>query len=210
LENFNKILNPFSFPADNGNILVTGLFSDASSEAAREAAYRIYLYPEKKQDELLINLLTARNELGQVCGFPSYAHRLVLKFGMKMRRNYKLIQNISRALQGSLAEKPTLVANFLEHLAEKLGPRAERDFYRMSKMKNSVVQVWDPPFLTVEAKKNLFNVDRNDFMPYLSLGACMEGLNMLAQQLFNIELVPQEIQPGEAWAPDVYKISGNL
>lgn len=78
----------------------------------------------------------------------------------------------------------------------------------MSKMKQSVVQVWDPPYLTVEAKKNLFNVDRNDFMPYLSLGACMEGLNLLGLQLFNIELVPQEILPGETWSPEVYKISG--
>ena len=65
----------YSFPSDNGNILVTGLFSDASSEAAREAAYRIYLFPDSKQDELLVNLLTARNELAEVCGFPSYAHR---------------------------------------------------------------------------------------------------------------------------------------
>jgi len=107
-----------------------------------------------------------------------------------------------------LAEKPTLVANFLEHLAEKLGQRAERDFYRMSQMKGSMVQVWDPPFMTSEAKRTLLNVDRTDFMPYLSLGACMEGLNHLTQQLFNIELVPQEIQQGETWSPDVYKISG--
>jgi len=65
----------FSFPTENGNILVTGLFSDAPAEAAREAAYRLYLYPDVKQDELLVNLLTARNELAEVCGFPSFAHR---------------------------------------------------------------------------------------------------------------------------------------
>jgi intermediate peptidase len=57
--------------------LVTGLFSDALSEKAREAAYRVYLHADAKQDELLVNLLTARNQLAQVCGFPSYAHRCV-------------------------------------------------------------------------------------------------------------------------------------
>lgn len=56
-------------------MIVTGLFSDASIEAAREAAYKIYLHPDQKQDQLLVQLLTARNELAQVCGFPSYAHR---------------------------------------------------------------------------------------------------------------------------------------
>lgn len=60
---------------EGGQILVTGLFSDAYSEAAREAAYKIYLHPDKKQDELLVNLLTARHELAEVCGFPTYAHR---------------------------------------------------------------------------------------------------------------------------------------
>ncbi|CAL8114114.1 unnamed protein product [Orchesella dallaii] len=173
------------FPSDNGQIIVTGLFSDAYSEAAREAAYKIYLHPDKKQDELLVNLLMARHELAEVCGFPTYAHR---------------------ALQGSLAESPTLVANFLERLAEKLGQRAERDFYHMTKMKGNVVQVWDPPYLTVEAKRTLFNVDRSDFMPYFSLGACMEGLNLLFQQLFGIELVASETQAGEVWTTDVYKI----
>jgi intermediate peptidase len=124
--------------------------------------------------------------------------------------NTLLILLECRALQGSLAEKPTLVANFLEHLAEKLGQRAEKDFYRMSQMKGSIVQVWDPPFMTAEAKRTLLNVDRTDFMPYLSLGACMEGLNHLCQRLFNLELVPQEVLPGETWSPDVYKISGKF
>lgn len=100
------------------------------------------------------------------------------------------------------------MANFLENLAEKLAQRAERDFYHMTKMKGSVVQVWDPPYLTVEAKRTLFNVDRGDFMPYFSLGACMEGLNLLCQQLFNIELMASDTQAGEVWTGDVYKLTG--
>lgn len=63
-------------------------------------------------------------------------------------------------MQGSLAETPTLVATFLEDLAQKLIRRAERDFIMMMKMKGSLVQVWDPPYFTLEAKKNLFGVDR--------------------------------------------------
>jgi len=65
-----------------------------------------------------------------------------------------------RALQGSLAESPNLVAKFLEDLADKLSPRAEKDFSLMTRMKGSLVQVWDPPFFTSEAKKTLLNVDR--------------------------------------------------
>lgn len=68
-------ISTFSFPSESGQVLVTGLFSDAYSEMAREAAYRIYLHPEAKQDELLVNLLTSRHQLAEVCGFPTYAHR---------------------------------------------------------------------------------------------------------------------------------------
>jgi len=56
--------------------VVTGLFSDAYSEKARESAYKTYLRPNPVQDELLVTLLTGRNQLAEVCGFPSYAHRL--------------------------------------------------------------------------------------------------------------------------------------
>lgn len=123
---------------------------------------------------------------------------------------YNTIVKLFRALQGSLAESPALVANFLEHLADKLVMRAEQDFYQMTKMKGSVVQAWDPPFLTGEAKKDMLQSDRSDFMPYFSLGGCMEGLNNLTQTLYDIQLVPESVQPGEVWAPDVYKISGQL
>jgi len=107
-----------------------------------------------------------------------------------------------------LAEAPTLVAKFLEDLSDGLLPRAETDFSLMTRMKGSLVQVWDPPFYMAEAKRTLLNVDRSDFMPYFSVGACMDGLNLLCQTLFNIQLVSEEIEPGEVWDNDVCKLSG--
>jgi len=47
-------------------------------------------------------------------------------------------------------------------------------------------------------------------MPYFSLGACMDGLNLLCQTLYNIELIPEEIQSGEVWDSDVYKLAGKV
>jgi intermediate peptidase len=43
----------------------------------REAAYKIFLYPSKHQDELLNNLLLARYNLAKLVGFPTYAHRAI-------------------------------------------------------------------------------------------------------------------------------------
>lgn len=55
---------------------------------------------------------------------------------------------------------------------------------------------WDTPYFTHKAKTQLLNVANTDFSPYFSLGGCMEGLNMLCQELYGISLKSEEMLPG--------------
>lgn len=48
-----------------------------------------------------------------------------------------------------------------------------------------------------------------EYASYFSLGDCMDGLNLIFSNLFNIELLFEDIKPGEAWADQVYKLAGN-
>lgn len=64
------------FALEGDNVTINGLYTDAASEIAREAAYKIYLFPCEEQENTLVKLLNARHQLAQLCGFPSYAHRL--------------------------------------------------------------------------------------------------------------------------------------
>lgn len=64
-----------SFALEGDNITINGLFTDAVDEIAREAAYKIYLYPSEEQEESLVKLLQARHQLARLCGFPSYPKR---------------------------------------------------------------------------------------------------------------------------------------
>ena len=73
LKNVNIVLHRFAIEGDN--ITINGLYTDAAQEVAREAAYKIFLYPCEEQEENLVRLLQARHQLAQLCGFPSYAHR---------------------------------------------------------------------------------------------------------------------------------------
>lgn len=41
----------------------------------REAAYRIFLYPDPHQEELLSAMLSARHQLANLVGFDTYSHR---------------------------------------------------------------------------------------------------------------------------------------
>lgn len=66
-----------SFAIDGDNIIVTGLHADAHMEITREAAYKIFLHPDPHQEALLTEMINGRHEMASLCGFPSYAHRLV-------------------------------------------------------------------------------------------------------------------------------------
>lgn len=184
-------IRPF-FSTDGDNVLVSGLYADSSNNMAREAAYRLFLYPDNQQEQLLSELLKARHELAATCGFKTYAHR---------------------ALKASTVETPEMVNEFLQTLNDQLRPRAERDFAVMQKMKNaenrfeSPLATWDTPYFTSTLKKRCLQASASEFSPYFSLGACMEGLNLLMNSLYGISLENTEMEPGESWSHDIYKLA---
>lgn len=180
------------FSVEGDSILVTGLFADSENDLVREAAYKIYLFPDSHQAKLLDELLVSRNELAILCGFPTYAHR---------------------AVRGSLAGDPHTVKEFLDILSDGLRERAQNDYNDMLQLKRSnnryesQIMSWDIPYYTAAAKQNRFNIKNSDFCPYFSLGVCMEGLNNLFQSLFGTTFDVEECSPGELWHKDVIKLS---
>jgi len=180
------------FPSENNNVSIGGLYSDSKSEWVRESAYRIFLMPDNEQEHILNELLSSRNELAKICGYPTYAHR---------------------ALNLSIAETPDVVKGFLNELSSSIRPLAEQDFKAMLDLKlqekheHETLASWDIPYITHKARRELLGSDISAFSPYFSLGACMEGLNNLMKHLFGITFVSEEILPGESWVPDIYKLA---
>ncbi|XP_063979777.1 mitochondrial intermediate peptidase isoform X2 [Diachasmimorpha longicaudata] len=182
------------FMKDDGQILVHGLYTDSANSLAREAAYKIFLNPSNEQEHLLKELLNARHRLARVCGFPTYAHR---------------------AIKGSTVETPEVVCDFLGIMNEELRSRAQEDFDIMRDMKKKESQgqpsqdlmPWDTSYFSSKAKKGWFNICNSEFMPYFSLGACMDGLNILTQSLYGIRLESRPLEHGEAWSPNIHKLA---
>ncbi|EDW01834.1 mitochondrial intermediate peptidase [Drosophila grimshawi] len=181
------------FPSAGENIVITGLCTNASNVQMREAAYRLYLQPSDSQEELLKDLLMCRYELARSCGFETYAHR---------------------ALNGSTMERPEIVSEFIDELSEQLRPRADADFSLMSQMKrkesglnNALVEIWDTPYFTTQLKRQSLEEQANEFLPYFSLGGCMEGLDNLLHSLYGVRLQNTEMEPGESWHSDIYKLA---
>ncbi|CAH1781830.1 unnamed protein product [Owenia fusiformis] len=180
------------FALDGDNIYVTGLFSDHYSDLVREAAYKIYLYPHENQLNILHSLLSQRNELANLVGFPTYAHR---------------------ALGGTVAKTPENVMEFLTTLAGRLKDKSNEDFKMMSRYKHKQgaqdinVYPWDVSYYSGIARHEKCNVKSSKLAPFFSLGACMEGLNNLFKSIFGVTLENVDPSPGELWHSDIYKLA---
>lgn len=180
------------FNIDGDNIILSGLQVDSPQDLAREAAFKIYYWHDQFQEDLLQDILTSRNELAQLCGYPTFAHRAMVE---------------------SLAEKPEKVEIFLRKLSQELRPRVSRDYATMlalkkkSQQSRSTLEMWDVPYFTIQAKNNFFNLDSAQISEYFSLGVCMEGLNTLYQNIFNVYLEVETPATGEVWHNDIFKLS---
>ncbi|XP_017758787.1 PREDICTED: mitochondrial intermediate peptidase [Eufriesea mexicana] len=180
------------FTEKDNKVYVQGLYIDSSSYLLRETAYRIFLYPDDQQEYLLQELLNCRHTLATLCGFSSYAHR---------------------AVKGSTVETPEVIYEFLNILNDNLKLKARQDFNEMQKMKDvespikQEIMPWDTAYFTAKAKKNWLNMTITEFAPYFSLGACMDGINILIQALYGIRLEYVPVLSGEVWANNVHKIA---
>ncbi|XP_023669458.1 mitochondrial intermediate peptidase [Paramormyrops kingsleyae] len=184
------IRNQFSF--EGNYIQIGGLHAESPDDLVREAAYKIFLYPNTKLLHCLEELLALRDELAQLVGYESFAHR---------------------ALKGTIAKTPETVMKFLELLTDRLSDRTAKDFEMMRDMKmrlnprSSELMPWDHPYLSGVLRAERYNIEPSLYSPYFSLGACMEGLNALFSQLLGVSLQAEQPQPGEVWSEDVRKLA---
>ncbi|KAG8584826.1 hypothetical protein GDO81_004779 [Engystomops pustulosus] len=180
------------FSWDGKYIQINGLHADCPDDLVREAAYKIFLYPNDSQMRCLDELLSSRNALAQLVGYPTFAHR---------------------ALLGTMMKTPENVMAFLEKLSNKLRERTMKDFEMMLGMKtklnpmNPELLPWDPPYYAGVLRAEKYNIEPSLYSPFFSLGACMEGLNSLFNQLLGISLYSEQPEKGEVWSEDVRKLA---
>uniref|UniRef100_A0A2K5W6Q3 Mitochondrial intermediate peptidase n=1 Tax=Macaca fascicularis TaxID=9541 RepID=A0A2K5W6Q3_MACFA len=151
------------------------------------------LHAEAPDDLLkcLEELLSSRDLLAKLVGYSTFSHR---------------------ALQGTIAKNPETVMQFLEKLSDKLSERTLKDFEMIREMKmklnpqNSEVMPWDPPYYSGVIRAERYNIEPSLYCPFFSLGACMEGLNILLNRLLGISLYAEQPAKGEVWSEDVRKL----
>jgi intermediate peptidase len=139
--------------------------------------------PENK--EVLDALIHQRHQLALALGFESYA---------------------VRNLQDKMAQTPQGVLDFLTDLEQQIRPQYRKDLESLSRAKyqvegSSTVEAWDVKFYTKLLKAQL-GVDPNELAPFLGFNNCLNAIQILVHELFQIEMKEETMREGETWDID--------
>lgn len=133
--------------------------------------------------ELMEEILALRQELAKLIGFNHYAE---LSLATKM------------------AESPQQVIQFLEDLAAKAKPAAERDLAELTQWVKDSHQVeglnhWDIAYYSEKLRQAKYSVSSEEIRQYFTLPRVLEGLFGVAQKLYGITITEAQT---ELWHED--------
>jgi intermediate peptidase len=92
-----------------------------------------------------------------------------------------------------IMQTPERVMRFLKDCSQSIAEKANAEYNVMRRFKRNTfasdkpLMPWDVPFISNRIKASLFDVDKSQYMPYLSIGSCMEGLNMILNHLYKLD-----------------------
>lgn len=161
-------------------------------EQARQTIFTKSFAEPASNAEVLDELVEKRTLYANRAGFPSYAHQ---------------------TLRNHVMHSPEDVLSFLEKLASTVRPKAEQDLEVLREMKRreSSAPLRASDMLYYIAKARHTNKSQQALNAQFGLSACLDGLQMICRELFDINMQREEIDAKESWfrpgANGIYKYS---
>ncbi len=141
---------------------------------------------------LMHDILKLREERAQLLGYDSFAEL---------------------SLVPKMAESPRAVAGFLEDLARRARPFAERDLrelreFAARELDLQALEAWDVPYASEQLQQARYSFSDQTVKQYFPLPRVLDGLFGLIERLFTVTIRPDEAQ---TWHPDVsfYRIESD-
>jgi len=134
---------------------------------------------------LMREILELRREQAALLGFESYAEL---------------------SLQPKMAESPAQVIGFLEDLARRAKPVAERelaDLADFAREQDGIerLETWDIGYYSERLREHRFRLSPEDLRPYLQADRVMDGLFQVVERLFDVRI--REREGVDVWHEDV-------
>ncbi len=156
----------------------------SSNREKREQLYKAYVTRAPENDKILEEILALRHEKANLLGFKNYAE---LSLATKM------------------AQSPEEVIQFLRKLVKESKPKAEKEYEELNQFAKSLgfedkIQAYDFSYYAEKMKKAKFNVNDEEYKPYLEKNNVINGLFSFLNKLFKLEFKKVDVP---VWHPSV-------
>jgi len=169
----------------------------AQHRPLREAMYRAYV--------------TRASELGPHYGQgkADWDNTAIIVEQLALRREEALIlgyrNHAEVSLAPKMAESPAQVVTFLDDLARRARPHAEKDWaelreFAAQELGIAELQPWDMAFAAERLREKRYAFSENEVKQYFPEAAVLAGLFRVTETLFGVTIRPDQ---AEVWHPDV-------
>lgn len=170
------------------------VMSYADDRALRQEMHEAYVTRASDQGpnagkwdngDLMDEILALRHEQAVLLGFDSYAER---------------------SLATKMADSPERVMGFLQDLAQRSRPIAEREIQELQQFARdeygeAALQPWDIAYYSEKLRQHTYAISQEELKPYFPETRVIPGMFEVVKRLYGIEIKPK---PGvEVWHPDV-------
>ena len=159
----------------------------------RESMYEAYVTrssergPDRgKYDNtgVMVEILKLRGEMAELLGFDNYA---------------------GYSMATKMAESPAQTIEFLEDLASRARPVAEREVkelkaYAAGELGLANLEAWDILYCSEKLRQSLYHFSEEDVRPYFPVDAVLEGMFEVVSRLYGLTIVRDE--GVDVWDPD--------
>ena len=118
--------------------------------------------------DLMQQILALRHELANIVGFANYA---------------------DYSLATKMASSVSEVREFLEQLATKSKPVAQREYDELVALAGRGLNAWDVAFYAERLKQQRFDLSEEALRPYFPLPRVLEGMFTVAERLYGVKIV---------------------
>jgi oligopeptidase A len=167
------------------------LMQYAEHRPLRERMYRAYVTraselgpPQWDNASLIAEILALRRELAQLLDMQSYAEF---------------------SLAPKMAESPTQVLDFLDDLAARAKPFAQRDFEELARFAREELglpqlEAWDVHWASEKLRLKRYAFSEQEVKQYFPEDRVLPGMFRLVETLYGLRVAPA---PAPTWHPDV-------
>ena len=133
---------------------------------------------------LIARILEKREEIAKLLGYEAFA---------------------GVSLATKMAQSPSEVISFLEDLAARARPFAERDMaevveFARAELNLAEVRAWDVPWVSEKLRQRRYAFSDNEVKRYFPEDAVLAGLFRVIEALYGVRVKPSQ---AETWHPDV-------